>query len=99
MRQQAWKMQIPPYGLKQRRRLQFRLPHRATEPNSESPPSLAGSRRLHPVSDRIHPGSNAAAVTPREPKFTKMGEGLSGQLFEQARKISRPYLFPPMRNP
>jgi len=25
-----------------------------------------------------HPGSNAAAVTPREPKFTKMGEDLSG---------------------
>jgi len=30
VRQQACKMQIPPYGLMQRRSLQFRLPHRAS---------------------------------------------------------------------
>ena len=72
--QQACKTQIPPYGLKQRHRPQFRLPHRATAPNSQSPPSLAGSRRMDPVSGRIHPENNAAAVNPREPKFTKIGE-------------------------
>jgi len=75
MRQQACKTQIPPHNLKQRRCPQFRLIHRATAPNSDCPPSLAGSRRLHLVRGRIHPGSNAASVTPHEPiKFTKMGE-------------------------
>jgi len=47
-------------------------------PIPTAPPSLAGSCHLHPVSGRIHPGSNAAAVTPREPKFTKMGEAHRG---------------------
>jgi len=53
--QKACKTQIPPYGLKQRRR-----------PNSEYP--------YHGGKFRLHPGSNAAAVTPREPKFTNVGE-------------------------
>ena len=47
------------------------------QPNSESSPSLAGSRSLASVPGRVHPESNAAAVTPREPKFIKMGEDLS----------------------
>ena len=41
----------------------------AGAPNSECP--------CHAAQFRLHPGSNAAAVTPREPKFTKMGEDLS----------------------
>jgi len=68
-------MQIPPYGLKQRRRPQFWLPHRATTPNSESPPSLAGSCRLHTVSGRIHPGSNAPLwlhASQSSPKWEKL---------------------------
>ena len=69
--------QIPPYGLKQRRCPRLRLPHRTTAPNSVSPLSLAGSRRVDTVSGRIHAGRNAAAVTTREPNFTKMGEYVS----------------------
>jgi len=34
------------------------------------------SSRRHPIPTAAHLGSNAAAVTPREPKFTKMGEDL-----------------------
>jgi len=44
---------------------QFQLP---TEPRRELP---LGSSALHP-------GSNAAAVTPRKPKFTKAGEAHRG---------------------
>jgi len=55
--QQACKTQIPPYTLTQRCRAQFRMPHREPIPCSSW--------------GHIHPGSNAAAVTPREPKFTK----------------------------
>jgi len=58
----------------------------------------------HPVwwsAAAIHPRSNAAAVTPREPKFTKIGEDLYGYwiVVEHSCKISHPYLFQPLRNP
>jgi len=51
----------------------------AAAPNSECPPSHGAQFRLPHCDFYIsHPGSNAAAVTPHEPKFTKMGEDLSG---------------------
>jgi len=48
-------------------------------PNSECPPSHGAQFRLPHCDFYIaHPGSNAAAVTPRQPKFAKIGEDLSG---------------------
>jgi len=44
----------------------------------------------------IHPGNNAAAVTPHEPKFTKMGEDLSWPTRVQN---FTPLFFPLLRNP
>ena len=47
--------------------------------NSECPPDHGAQFRLPHCDFYIaHPGSYAAALTPREPKFTKMGEDLSG---------------------
>jgi len=66
--QQAWKTHIPPHGLKQRRRLQFRLQWPLTSASS----SCANKQMAHTRR------TAAAAVTPREPKFTKRGEALSG---------------------
>jgi len=40
-----------------------------------------------------HPGSNAAAVTPREPKFTKMGEDLPDSSRTKSMQVSRRNLF------
>jgi len=65
VRQQACKTQIPPHGLKQRCRLQYRMPHTILFVLIQS------------VAAYI-PESNAAPATPREPKFTKMGEDLFG---------------------
>jgi len=49
----------------------------AADPNSDCPPLLlhAGAR-VHGAN--ADPGSNATVVTSRQPKFTKMGEDLSG---------------------
>jgi len=58
---------------------QFRLPNQATAFNFDCPLSLVGSHYVAPVQRSIHPRSNAAAMTPREPKFTKMGEAHRGQ--------------------
>jgi len=78
--QQACKTQIPPYGLKQRHRPNSDCPteprHQIPNPHQASPGATACIQLV--AGGRIHPGSNAAAVTPCEPKFTKMGEDLSG---------------------
>jgi len=68
VRQQACKTQIPPYGLTLRRRPQFQLP-----PNHGAP-----FRLPHCDFYIAHHGSNSAAVTPREPKSTKMGDAHRG---------------------
>jgi len=68
------------------------------DPNSERPPSHGTQFQLPHCNFYIaHPGSNAAAVTPREPNLTKIS---SLQLVvELVCKVSRRYLFPPLRNP
>jgi len=53
--------------------------HYGTAPNSDcSSCHGAQFRLLHCDFYIAHPGSNAAAMTPCEPKFTKVGEDLSG---------------------
>jgi len=84
VRQQACKMQIPPYSLTQRRRPQLN----AHRPSQQAPaddmlnlpqvPVLSCAWAVCKPDGHIHSGSNAAPVTPREPKFTKRGEDLSG---------------------
>ena len=64
VRQQACRTQIPPYGLKQRGRPQFRLP--------------LAYRWAVPVRNGSSPEWCRRPVTPREPQFTKTGEDLSG---------------------
>jgi len=52
-----------------------------TRPEATPPPPIPNAHAMlrRTESGRaIHPGSNAAAVTPRESKFTKMGEDLTG---------------------
>jgi len=53
------------------------------QPYEMPPPSILTAQQASPLASifgsRIaHPGSNAATVTPSKPKFTKMGEDLSG---------------------
>jgi len=51
----------------------------ADAPNCECPPSHCAQFQLPHCDFYIaHPGSNATAVTPREPNFTKMGEAHCG---------------------
>jgi len=72
-----------------RRKFHHRTLRDASAPNYDCPPSVAAGFDIC-LKERtlvirilfhrsIHQGSNAAApVTPREPKFTKRGEDLSG---------------------
>jgi len=66
-------------------------------PNSEHPPSHGAQFQL-PHCDFLifyiaHAGSNAAAVTPHEPKFTKMAEDLSGQKSNMHAEFHAPIFF------
>ena len=61
VRQQAWKTQIPPYGLTLRHRPQFRM---FTKPRQRTHAGSRGSRGVGPVRVRTS-RNNAAAVTPR----------------------------------
>jgi len=55
----------------------------------------AAELRLQPVPqvEMAHPRRNAAAVTPREPKFTKRGRRPVRIVGQHACKITRRYLF------
>ena len=86
VRQQACKTQIPPYGLKQRRRPQFRMPMPCTDavdppepfiPEVMPPPPWLPASQSSPKGEKTCPGSRPACMR----NFTPL-----------------PF-FPPLRNP
>jgi len=78
--QQACKTQIPIYGLKQRRRHQFRLPTDPRHPIRNPQQASPGTVRWHQGKGAFIPEvtqTNATPMTPCKPNFTKRGEDLS----------------------